>query len=168
MNGKLQRAASTYRMWHQKHPDRVDATDYHFPDRICPVGFADAIVYESDKWEADGDFYDYHHEFDSDPEVFMEGDVAPFAPSRTVSTARLLRTPDVRDTSTTSMPLLATVKTLVIKPFDGGPKHNLNFRNPPPLCCTTDKKTLVILSETMGPIIISGGRMVITDRGIVR
>ncbi len=168
MNDKVQRAAATYRMWHQKHPDAVDEQDYHFPERISPIGFADAIIYKSDKWEDDGDFYEYHHEFDSHPEVFMEGDVAPFPASRAVSTARLLRVPDVRASTSTSMPLLATVQTLVIAPFDGGPKHNLHFRNPPPLCCTTDKKTLVILSDTMGPIIISGGKMVITERGIVR
>lgn len=66
-------AAKLFELWHSKEPDAVEELDYPLEDiPVFRAGYLDCITYFSDKWEADGDCYDYVHDCDSKPSVFME------------------------------------------------------------------------------------------------
>ncbi len=157
---KLSKAEQVWTMWHQKdEPRQLVEAEWDFPDFVFHAGQADTIVYSSDKWEDDGDFHDYVHDFDSRPSVYAyAGD------GNERSVARLL---GVRDLSG-DMPLtvLAIVKEFIYTPL-GHPRQCVRFADPPLLCTTNDKKTLVILSEERGAIFVRGGTMHVTERGIV-
>lgn len=162
-------ATEAWRMWHQKEPREIIPTEFKFPKTMILVGRADRILYRSDKWEEDGDFYTYYHDFDSHPEVYTTRN-SPLAKS---ISARRNEEIDVADflgmehiDAELSLPLLATTMELILLD-DQNKKKSKKFRPEPPLCCTSDLKTLVILFEG-SPIIIRGGRMVVTERGIVR
>jgi hypothetical protein len=168
-NGKKSKtwAADAWRMWHQKEPRELIEKTYDFPDEVVPVGKADRILYSSDKWEEDGDFYTYYHDFESHPTVYMPS-TATWAKKREnkgkpLNVARTLGIKHVDDEL--SLPLLAKTMELIIE--CNGEKKSRKFRGDTHLCCTSDMKTLVILASD-GPIIIRGGSMVVTERGILR
>lgn len=163
-------AAEAWRMWHQKEPREVVQATYDFPEELVPAGKAQRILYSSDKWEEDGDFYTYFHDFDSHPTVYAPSG-SEWAKTRenrgrssTLDVARALSVPDVN--SQIHLPLLAKTMELIIVGLDGK-KKSRKFRGETPLCCTSDLKTLLILASG-GPIIIRGGKMVVTERGIVQ
>lgn len=164
-------AEEAWRMWHQKEPREVLPATYDFPEEVVPVGKAQRILYSSDKWEEDGDFYTYFHDFDSHPTVYAPARSA-WAKTRAnkskqtkpLDVARTLKVPHVD--SEIQLPLLAKTLELIIVGVDGK-KASRKFRGETPLCCTSDLKTLLILASD-GPIIIRGGQMVVTERGIVR
>lgn len=158
---ELDEACRAFRLWHQKEPSEVFDTDYPLEEYdVFLAGTADEILYVSDKWEDDGRMYDYIHDFDSAPSVFTtEGYGDEEDP------AELLRVPKVAKDAEASLPILAAVKRITIVRDDGS-KHQIRFREPPMLCCSLDKKCLVILTEDVGPIYIRGGRMHVTARGI--
>lgn len=162
-------ATEAWRMWHQKEPREIIPTSFKFPKKMVPVGKADRILYRSDKWEDDGDFYTYYHDFDSRPTVYTT-DKSTLAAIRENNTEGQI---DVADflgmehiNAELSLPLLATTMELVVIGEDGK-RRTKKFRPEPPLCCTADLKTLLILADDI-PIIIRGGKMVVTERGIVR
>lgn len=162
-------ATDAWRMWHQKEPREIIPTSFKFPKKMVPVGKANRILYRSDKWEEDGDFYTYYHDFDSHPTVYTT-EKSPLAKGLRSNGEEKI---DVADflgmehiNAELSLPLLATTMELIITGEDGK-KRTKKFRLEPPLCCTSDLKTLVILSDDI-PIIIRGGKMVVTERGIVR
>lgn len=150
---KTGKAERTYVMWHQKNPTKVHKVDVPLPKLVACVGAADCITYVSDKWEEDGDVHDYVHEFDSSPSVYMvddDGDVELVVEGEH------------------ALPILGVVRELIFLPTGAEKKHVLRFRTLPIMCCTTDKKTVVIFAEKTGPIFIHGGKMHITERGIHR
>lgn len=154
----LDSAARVYRMWHKKHAEEVIEAEYPLDEvDVFYAGIGDSILYSSDKWEEDGDFWDYIHEFDSGPSVFLaEGDDAPVDP-------RNLMRNDLD--GELALPVLAFVKELIFVRDDGS-KRSLRFRSPPIMSCSEDKKALVILTDNIGPIYVRGGKMHITERGI--
>lgn len=154
-----------WRMWHQKEPRELLQQKYELPKKVFAVGEADRIYYSSDKWEDDGDFYTYYHDFDSRPTVYVP---------RKTSWGKASSNPSLDIVETLEMehlndavrlPMLAKTLELVVE-IDGE-KKSRKFRGETPLCCTSDLKTLVIFASD-GPIIIRGGKMVVTERGIVR
>lgn len=155
MSVKIER---TYEMWHQKNVDAAFEQEIDFPEGLACVGRAETIYYESDKWEKDGHFVLYVHEFDSGPFVY-------FGEGEDVSTKHLLGVRNLR--GELALPVLAFVTSLTYA-RDNKPHKTLNFKDPPTLVCTADRKTLVIFSKEKGPIFISGGKMVVTERGIER
>lgn len=165
-SSSLSKAEASWRMWHQKEPRELHEVSYQFPSHVFCVGTAETIVYASDKWEKDGKFFDYVHEFDSRPEVFMvDGQRRnPAAPPSSVK--KLLGTRDLE--GELALPILGHVKEIIISPPDDAPDHCIRFRDNPIMCCTADHKTVIVFSETKGPIFIRGGKMVVTERGIVR
>ncbi len=147
-------AADDYVMWHQKEPQESFRVDVNFPKIVRVLGVADCITYASDKWEDDGDFHDYVHEFDSGPLIYSkEGQGDEFA---------------IDVEGDRELPLLAYVKELIMLPVGGGAKKYLRFRSPPALCCTSDRKMLIIFTKKYGSLIVDGGKMHITERGIHR
>lgn len=167
-------AADAWRMWHQKEPREIVEATYDFPDEVVPVGKAQRILYSSDKWEEDGDFYTYFHDFDSHPTVYAPSTSAwakkrankgtKHARGKALDVARTLKMAHVDDEL--QLPLLAKTLELIIVDVEGK-KQSRKFRGDTPLCCTSDLKTLVILADD-GPVIIRGGKMVVTERGIVK
>jgi hypothetical protein len=171
-------AAALYEMWHQKHPRNVIPKTYEFnpPRRDAPranpghegpgvmtaVGRAAEILYSSDKWEKNGDFWPYEHDFDSRPTVY-----ANWGEGRGVQTTSLLQVRDLNDEW--EMPLLAFVKSITYDDADGERRRLVFGKKGPVMTCSPDKKTLVILaSRKTGPIFVRGGKMVVTERGIVK
>jgi hypothetical protein len=160
-------------MWHQKEPREIVEATYDFPDEVVPVGEAQRILYSSDKWEEDGDFYTYYHDFDSHPTVYAPSKStwakrankgARGTKAKPLDVARTLKMAHVDDEL--QLPLLAKTLELIVVDVDGK-KQSRKFRGETPLCCTSDLKTLVILAND-GPIIVRGGQMVVTERGIVK
>jgi hypothetical protein len=174
---RLRQAEDHFRLWHQKDPRELFEIDYDFPEHVYCVGRADAILYASDKWERDGDFFDYIHDFSSLPYVYACDGAFNLPAHGRKSVKQLLRATDLDGEF--ALPILAGVRQLVVCPLDeegprnarGNPsarKQYLDFEDPPLLCCSPDLKTLVIFSEERGPIFIRGGQMVVTERGIVK
>mgnify|MGYP003418004945 FL=1 len=155
-------AARQVRWWHQKERGfgigDVEDT-FNFPDTVVCLGRAEEIVYHSDKWEEDGDFFPYTHTFDSHPQVYGLG-----VGSREKTVASLLGV-QRPNSSSWAMPLLAFVDELT---FDDGKKlRRVKFKGSPVMTCSPDKKTVVILSKSK-PFFIRGGKMIVTPRGIVK
>jgi len=150
-----------YRMWHKKHPDQVRQMTYNFPEDIPLIGKALRIVYWSDKWEDKGGFH-YEHDFDSSPPVYGEVHQDADNVTKLENTAKLLKVESVHEQM--PFPILAEVCELSMD-VDGEGIRTLSFKKPPLMLCTRDKKAIVILHRK--PIIVRGGRMHVTERGIV-
>lgn len=153
-------ALNAYRMWHQKHPTKVRQVTFDFPEQLPLLGTALRIVYWSDKWEDAGGYF-YEHDFDSRPPCYGEHHNRS-NPGRVHDTAKLLKTESVHDTM--EFPILAEVQELSVD-VPGEGVRTLQFRKPPLMLCTKDKRGVVVLHKR--PIVIRGGRMHVTERGIV-
>lgn len=159
-------ADEAWRMWHQKEPRELLDQKYELPPEVVPVGKAKKIFYSSDKWEEDGDFYTYYHDFDSHPTVYVPetSSWAKYATGgKPIDVADTLEMSSLHDE--VRLPMLA--KTLELIAIVDDDDKSRRFRGHPPLCCTRDLKTIVIFAHD-GPVIIRGGKMTITERGIVR
>lgn len=160
---------ATWKMWHDKENPKREYTrkekllsEKHF----VPIGKAHEILYSSDKWEKDGDAYDYIHEFESHPLVFIPAsrvreDEAIGAPRKTTSVLGL-RSPK----KSLVVVELAKVKTLTYYDADGELVEIQGLKSAV-LASSPDKKTLLILAKK-GPILVRGGQMKVTSRGIVK
>lgn len=155
----LRRAENLFRLWHQKHPNEDDhqRMTTSFAPVVGYVGHAQSIVYLSDKWEDDGDFHPYEHDFDSHPMAFSRD-----GEGREKDTAHLLGVPSVN--GAWAMPLLAYVQSVTLD--DGRGPFTVKFPDFPVMTCSPDRKTLVILHRP-AHVFIRGGTMTITERGIV-
>lgn len=164
---KLNRAHRNYAMWHQKNPSEVLTPKYEFYKEAFKIGRIEQLWYSSDKWEDDGDFKTYYHDFDSKPPIYVAECSPLITPANeslpTAKTSRLLGVSNVD--GTVPLTLLSYAIELTIN--YGKHKKRFKFRSEqPPVCGTPDNKTLVILSRD-GPIFVRGGKMCITARGIV-
>lgn len=160
----LEKAKANYKKWHQKDPKSVDDNSYDFPAKVFYCGAVEYMIYESDKWEDDGDFHWYEHDFDSSPPIYAPRSARILTPSkhRFRRTPRLLCVDD--EMGEVPLTMLACVLEMVVK--TPSKKQKFVFSEPPVMAGTPDNKTLVIFSDA-GPLFISGGRMRITERGIV-
>jgi hypothetical protein len=154
----MDKAQKLFRMWHQKHPDEVVDMTFAFPPVVSCIGHAREIMYHSDKWEDDGDFYPYQHTFDSRPLAFLRDGAG-----KEKSTRTLLGVQDLN--GTWAMPLLAYVEALIVD--DGQQEHTIRFSDYPVMTCSPDRQTVVILNRGM-PVFVRGGEMTVTERGIVK
>ena len=161
----LDDAVENHEMWHQKEVEGAYRKDVSFPKDMVCVGFATEIIYVSDKWEPHADFYDYIHDFDSEPPVFA--DARKYDGKERGKTADLIGVNSVSDKAKLALPILARVAQFTIKGHDGK-RHAMRFDFPPLMLCSPDKEGLIILSDEMGPIVVRGGQMEITERGIVK
>lgn len=153
-------AIERYKMWHQKEPDRVDEHSYQFPEQVRCMGRAVEILYESDKWEDDGEMYDYVHRFDSRPFLYgVEG------AGEVKSVCKLLRIDDIN--GRISMATLAGVLQLMWEDDEGNPHQKVFDSHKPLMTCTNDRKTIVIFTAR-GPLFVNGEAMTVTERGIVK
>lgn len=158
-------AVENHEMWHKKDVAAAYRKNVSFPPKMVCVGHAEEIVYLSDKWEKHADFYSYVHGFDSHPEVYA--DASRFDGTKAKSTAKLLGVKSVGANDRLATPILARVAEFIFVARDGN-KHVLQFDFPPLMLCSPDKVGLLILSDQMGPIVVRGGQMEITARGIVK
>lgn len=156
-------AQDVYREWHQKHPTQSLTVPYEFPSKMVSAGTALKIIYASSKWEPR--VYLYEHDFDTHPDVLVAPGAVPSAvrSNPAVDTKDLLNIRSFKEKL--ALPILATVQELTY--HDGNKEVITTFGDRQPvLCSTLDKRTLVILDEPH-VICISGGEMVVTERGIV-
>lgn len=161
-------AIEAWRMWNQKEVRSVSPAEYDFPEVVVPVGKADRILYSADKWEEDGDFFTYYHDFDSHPFVYTEKGASMTkgisGKGKGIDVAQVFGVETVDDSW--SVPVLAYALELIWTTPDGR-KAKKKFKKDTIMSCAEDLKTLCILSED-APVFIRGGSMVITERGIVR
>ncbi len=161
-------AIEAWRMWNQKEVRAVVPAEYDFPEKVIPIGKADRILYSADKWEEDGDFFTYYHDFDSHPFVYTEKG-APMtkgirSKGGSLDVADVFGVETVNDSW--SIPVLAYALELRWTTPEGK-KARKKFKKDTIMSCAEDLKTLCILSED-APVFIQGGTMEITERGIVR
>lgn len=170
----VRKAMRLYSLWTEKDPEVSSLWQDVVNERLVDwdtlefrqLGTAGDILYVSDKWEKDGVLERYHHPFDSRPGVFCASEDAE---GKASTLARLLGARSLTGSSTVALTLIAVVEELVIR-REGKPHLTLRFADAdvPPLCATTDARSLVILTKDRGPIFIRGGSMRVTARGIVR
>jgi len=172
----VKKASSAYSMWHQKHPKNVQEISVNWPKVVYCLGRAEEIIYRSDKWEKDNDFFTYQHFFDTRPYVYCAKDSIfkdlllegsrknPGKLPRKRSVSRLLNVKDL-DKDVVVAPNLATTEELTITANDGSVKQ-FNLQGPS-LCCTLDMRTLIICMKD-DLLFINGGAMKVTERGIVK
>jgi hypothetical protein len=148
----VSKAESIYRMWHQRNPDSQYEICFSkpLPPNVVKVGVALEIMYSSNKWS--GKYEDYVHTCDSEAPVYECTDGPGDMP-----VTRLLHTPEVAE--------LADMVQLTWRTNDGEDRTR-SFKAARML--TPDRKTLVIVRPRGNPIFISGSKMRITARGIVR
>jgi hypothetical protein len=149
-------------MWHQKDPTEAWTMTYDFPERLPFLGTALRIIYWSDKWEKPGEGYHYEHDFDSRPPAYGDFRKSKSSSPTTHDTSKLLNVDRVDEQM--AFPILAEVVELSLD-VPGEGIRTLQFKKPPLMLCSKDKKALIILHDK--PIIVRGGRMRVTDRGIV-
>ena len=152
------RGADVYKMWHQKPVKEVIEIAFVLPRRLTRMGQANRIVYESDKWEEDGEVYPYQHEFTSSPDTFIAD------PEGEIDTRDFLEMDDLDD-FVLNWIHLGCVAELRVKIPGQKKKRNIVFEDGPLMCRTAEKDTLIVLHHEL--MFVRGGTMVITDRGIV-
>jgi hypothetical protein len=153
-------------MWHQKNPKELKELSVDWPEHVYCCGKAEQILYKSDKWEKDGDFYTYDHVFDTRPDVYCSDKsiLSEFIKGRAKKVTSLLGIKSL-DTPVAA-PALAKTVELTISLSDGT-GQTISFSSYPLLCCTLDKKTLIICAKN-DVLFIRGGKMHVTERGIVK
>jgi len=158
-------AEQLYQMWHDKVPKQQFEEVLDFPRKVFEVGLATHIIYESDKWEKDGEFVRYIHKFTSLPTLYAEnGAVLPedVMPVGETKTPRLMGVPSVDGSY--GFPVLARV--LALRWTDGYVSRKINFKSyKPVMSCSVNQKTLVIFADEI--LLIHGGTMVVSAPGIL-
>lgn len=186
MSRRLGRVSDVYREWHQKEPDfsKSVETTFDFPEKVSVIGTAFRIIYSSDKWEPKPYLYDHYfgtysekgfepydldgnfnpHEHGWKPEASVYGVAEKGAKvGEKIETQRLLGVQSFAEQL--PLPILATVQSLTC--HDGSKAQRTVFGGRQPLLCSTlDKRTLVIF-DFPSVILINGGTMRVTERGIV-
>lgn len=167
LNKISKKAVSAYEMWHQKHPKNFKKIEVDWPSVVYCVGRAEEIIYLSDKWEKDKNFFYYRHLFDTRPYVYCSEkcDLIEYANGRKRSVSNLLKVKDL-DRDIVASPNLAKTDQLVVS-LNGGTIERWNLIGQPTLCCTLDMKTLIICMDG-DFLFINGGKMSVTERGIVK
>ena len=158
-------AADLYRMWHEKDPNKPTKKVMDFPEDMFAVGKATHIMYESDKWEEDGDFHRYIHKFTSLPTLYAQdggclpSDVEPYADKLT---SKLLGVPEL--VGEYGFPILASVISL--RWDDGHKARKITFKSyKPVMSCSVNQKTVAIFADEL--LLINGGTMVVAAPGIM-
>lgn len=161
-------AHDTFRMWHQKEPrkeipTKVDLLDE--PEFVC-IGHATEIRYTSDKWEIDGNFFPYVHDHTSRPGVWIPASKASpeefiGRPRKTLSLLGLRSRPRRLEVAQ-----LGTADELTFVDSTGE-EHVQGFGKRSLLLSTPDRLGVLIL-DGKRPIIVRGGQMRVTARGIVK
>lgn len=170
---RLEKAEGVFEMWHKKNPrshivKNLSGTKQDFEDYMVCVGHADEIIYDSDKWEKDKDFHSYIHDFSSHPKVYfpqssdVDHNLIIGRPKKTVS---FLDIPSLKHPLVVAQIAFATELVFTNKNKEEV-VVNLGKRKSP-CFSTNDLKTVIILSPK-GPIFISGNKMKVTKRGIVK
>lgn len=163
------KASKLYEMWHKKKPDGAHALSYTFPESVGCIGIARSILYHSDKWEEDGNGYDYEHDFESGPKVYAPSDSPYFVRGNPVTdTSKIIRADINGDVP---MPMLAVVREFVYEDLHGAKKEMVFTTHMPLLCMTHDAKGLVIFTSMHGtetPLFVRGGEMRVTGHGIIK
>lgn len=166
----FKRALQNHEMWHQRQPSSAYEKHVQFPKSLVCIGKAHEIIYISDKWEEHADFFSYVHSFDSHPEVYGDANsFSDFPIGKPKSTAKLINVKDVNDSAKLAAPILARVAEFsLFLNDDYDTPYVLRFDFPPLMICSPDMEGLIILSDNKGPIVVKGGQMEITQRGIVK
>jgi len=168
-NRLILNGVDAYQEWHSKDPTKLTTIKTRLPDTVYQLGRAEMIAYRSGKWHDGNKTDDWEHHFDSRPFIYHED-----GEGRSKSVSSMIRKSNPSDfddvDNPKNLPVLVDLGKCIELTFtvSGGEVHKITLgRSFPKMCCTTDKKTLVILHKD-GPIFIKGGQMRITERGIVK
>lgn len=165
------KAGKHYKLWHQKQPESYKMASYTFPKKMTRLGRATNILYFSDKWEDDGKGYEYTHDFTSKPDVYASPGlvkalgIAIENPKSTDTQRALKCSPDG------DIPMSFMALALEMTVDCDGEDMTIPFgKASASVWCLPDRKGVLIFVGESNPqcLIIRGGRMVVTERGIVR
>jgi len=162
------RGEDIYREWHEKEPHRVVKKKVKLLDEpyFCCIGKAVEITYKSDKWEPDGKWHLYVHDFTSSPKVYL----AQSHVSEDEQLGRPVKTSFLLGSRSNNGQLVVTELATATE-FTLKDKNNtdveLKLGNGAKLYSTPDKRGLLILTRS-GPVIVRGGQMHVSARGIVK
>lgn len=166
MSSGQKKAEGIYKMWHAKDANKAYkksvAALSKYPNAY-PIGIGHEIEYLSAKWEDREHLY--IHDFDK-PKIYLlenmvqEGE----AIGKAVSVKSLL---GVRKIPAGGLPVVQLGKCVSLS-YKDADKEICDFThmNNALLLSTLDKKALLILSKK-GPILVRGGTMRVTARGVV-
>lgn len=164
-------ASNLFKMWSNKDPVGAHVVPYEFPEQLHQIGTAKTIIYASDKWEQDGDTYNYIHEFESHPPVYSTSEIAPNSRNNPSMRTSELINADIN--GDVPLPMLALVKRFEYTDNNTGKSHDLTFsgKEMPLLCMTNDAKGIIIFMVRDGkdiPIVVRGGEMYVNAHGIIK
>ena len=163
MGRTVNKGVDVYHEWHDKDPTKLTSIKVDLPVDVGQMGKVTMIAYRSGKWLKSGKTEDYEHPFESGPFIYHEdGD------GRLKQVSSMIRQAGSSEGNPKGLPVLIDLGKcieLTLETPEGG-EDEIILRGAPKLCCTPDKKTLVILHSD-GPLFIKGGRMRVTNRGIV-
>jgi hypothetical protein len=168
MSRDVEGARKNWIMWNDKAEPRREFTKavklLSEPAFVC-VGKAEEILYASDKWERDGDLHDYVHTFESHPGVYIPQSTAGDEDviGRPKKTLSLLGLRSAR--AQLSVAQLAKVRDFTFTD-KAGDLVEIALGRGAIILSTPDKKCLIILAKN-GPVLVRGGKMKVTARGIV-
>ena len=169
---RINKAESVFELWHKKGPRShvvkdLSGTRQDFEPFMSCVGTAISIIYDSDKWERDKEFFSYIHGFDSRPKVYCSS--SSVSPEEQIGKKR--KTTSFLDISNLNQPLivaqLAYATSFTYKNKDGEEVEIGLGKRKSPCFSTNDLKTVIILTPD-GPLFIHGKQMRVTRRGIVK
>ncbi len=151
------KAAKNYRLWHKRDCDEVAVGPETIPDRMIVVGYMIEIMYNSDKWgKKSYKFHDYVHNCESGAAVYSAHKDA------NVDTGLLLKSKNWK--RRLNLTELGECLEITFERLDGD-EQNVDLEGSI-LACTEDRRGLVILGRG-SPIILRGGKMIVTARGIL-
>ena len=165
------KAKKHYKLWHQKPPDSYKVSTYKFPKQVTRLGRAKNILYFSDKWEEDGKGFEYTHDFTSKPDVYASPGLVDalgiaIENPKGVNVQRALKCSPDGD-----IPLGFMALALEMTLDADGEEVTIPLKSDgASVWCLPDRKGVLIFVGESRPecLIIRGGSMVVTERGIVR
>lgn len=163
------KADSIFREWHDKDPRKdigpIKVKDLGVSTFAC-VGKCEQIEYDSDKWEKDGELHSYYHDTTSKPGVWIPSTYAGEDEriGRDKSTSSLLGAKPGKGALWLAQLAFCTSLTYKDK---SGEKLGMEISGKSKMLSTPDKKGVLILTRK-GPVIVHGGSMRVTPRGLVK
>ncbi len=156
MDRDIRKGLETFEMWNKRSADDLVRIKVDLPTEVGLMGRAKLIAYRSSKWKPSYKVTDdYEHDHDSLPFVYSE-----FGEGRERSVNGLLKNSVLVD--------MGFCIEFIYEDLDGEESELVIKRSVfPRLVCTTDKKTYIILCGK-NPIFVTGSKMTIEGRGIVK
>lgn len=151
------RGVKRYLEFHQLEPKHVGQISITIPDQAWKVGKATHVAYRSDKWE--GKNHDYWHDHDGGCSTYRLDDDS--------YDGRICKVPGWLS-STSTIVLLGECLGFSYTDFEGVEIEGKTSKPYPELYCTPNGKALLVVTHKRTiHVMVWGGSLSVTERGIV-